>query len=72
MKIKAEHIAPCGLYCGVCGVYYATRENNQKFLERLVTMYQNSFAGMDDLKIDVARKKGLKDAMNARNSPANS
>lgn len=24
-------MAPCGLYCGVCGVYIATRDNNNKF-----------------------------------------
>jgi len=24
-------MAPCGLYCGVCGVYIATRDNNEKF-----------------------------------------
>ncbi len=29
MEINPEHIAPCGFYCGVCGVYYATRDNNQ-------------------------------------------
>ena len=49
MKINPKHIAPCGLYCGVCGVYYATRDNNRKFMERLLNMYKNSFPGMDDL-----------------------
>jgi hypothetical protein len=49
MKINPEHIAPCGLYCGVCGVYYATRDNNQKFMERLLNMYKKSYPGMDDL-----------------------
>ena len=24
-------MAPCGLYCGACGVYIATRDNNDKF-----------------------------------------
>jgi len=24
-------MAPCGLYCGTCGVYIATRDNNEKF-----------------------------------------
>ncbi|MHC4458565.1 MAG: DUF3795 domain-containing protein [Planctomycetota bacterium] len=32
MKINPEHIAPCGLYCGICGVYYATRDNNQNLI----------------------------------------
>lgn len=26
-----ELMAPCGLYCGTCGVYIATRDNNEKF-----------------------------------------
>ena len=31
--------APCGLYCGVCGVYIAHRDGNTKFKERLTTVY---------------------------------
>jgi hypothetical protein len=40
MKIEEKHLAHCGLYCGVCGVYYATRDNNDKFLNKLLAMYQ--------------------------------
>jgi len=36
MKINPDFLAPCGLYCGVCAVLYATRENNVKFKEKLV------------------------------------
>jgi len=25
--MKTELLAPCGLYCGVCGVYMASREH---------------------------------------------
>nr|MDO8084108.1 DUF3795 domain-containing protein [Candidatus Sigynarchaeum springense] len=32
-------LAPCGLYCGVCGVYIATRDNNMKFKEVLGKLY---------------------------------
>ena len=32
-------LAPCGLYCGVCGVYMAHRDDNWKFKERLATVY---------------------------------
>ena len=39
MKVKKELLAPCGLYCGVCGVYIAYRDNNTKFKERLTTVY---------------------------------
>ncbi len=32
-------MAPCGLYCGLCGIYIATRDNNAKFKERLAGIY---------------------------------
>lgn len=34
-----ELLAPCGLYCGVCGVFMAHRDDNQKFKDRLSTVY---------------------------------
>jgi len=39
MLAKKELAAPCGLYCGVCGVYIAHRDNNVKFKERLTSVY---------------------------------
>ncbi|MBW2322735.1 MAG: DUF3795 domain-containing protein [Deltaproteobacteria bacterium] len=39
MTVNQELLAPCGLYCGVCGVYIATNDENQKFKERLSTVY---------------------------------
>ena len=35
--IHKELLAPCGIYCGVCGVYIAHRDDNLKFKERLST-----------------------------------
>jgi hypothetical protein len=32
-------LAPCGLYCGVCGVYIATRDHNEKFKAILGKLY---------------------------------
>ena len=32
-------MAPCGLYCGVCGVYLATRDGNAKFKALLGRLY---------------------------------
>jgi predicted RNA-binding Zn-ribbon protein involved in translation (DUF1610 family) len=32
-------LAPCGLYCGVCGVYIATRDQNDKFKAVLGELY---------------------------------
>ena len=40
--VPGDLLAPCGLYCGVCAVYMATRDNNEKFKERLTTVYNVS------------------------------
>ena len=32
-------MAPCGLYCGACGVYIATRDNNLKFRTVMGKLY---------------------------------
>ena len=32
-------MAPCGLYCGTCGVYIATRDGNEKFKAVLGRLY---------------------------------
>lgn len=32
-------MAPCGLYCGTCGVYIATRDKNEKFRATLGKLY---------------------------------
>jgi hypothetical protein len=36
---KRDLMAPCGLYCGVCGIYIATRDRNQKFKEVMGNLY---------------------------------
>jgi hypothetical protein len=32
-------MAPCGLYCGLCGVYIATRDGNEKFKVIMANLY---------------------------------
>lgn len=32
-------MAPCGLYCGTCGVYIATRDKNEKFRAIMANLY---------------------------------
>lgn len=39
MVVKKELVSPCGLYCGVCGILYAHRDNNTKFKEILAGLY---------------------------------
>ncbi len=39
-EIKNKDLmAPCGLYCGACGVYIATRDNNIKFMTVMANLY---------------------------------
>jgi hypothetical protein len=35
-------MAPCGLYCGTCGVYLATRDDNEKFRTVMGNLYGTS------------------------------
>ena len=46
MEIKKELLAPCGLYCGVCAIMMAHRDNNQKLKERLAPAYGVSPEGI--------------------------
>ena len=39
VEIKKELLAPCGLYCGVCAVYIAHRDNNIKFKNAIIKVY---------------------------------
>lgn len=39
MALNRELLAPCGLYCGVCGIRIAAQEDNQKFKELLAKAY---------------------------------
>ena len=45
MNINPDLVAPCGLYCGVCAVYIAHRDQNQKFKERLLSVYKGEIPG---------------------------
>lgn len=49
MEINRHLLAPCGLYCGVCGIYMAHRDNNAKFKERLTAVYGVS---MEDIRCE--------------------
>ncbi len=40
--MNRELVSPCGLYCGVCGIYYATRHNDMKLKEKLARAYHDT------------------------------
>ena len=49
MKINPEFASPCGLYCGVCAIHIAHRDNNRKFKNRLVNLYKGGIPGKGTL-----------------------
>jgi len=49
MATNPDFISPCGLYCGVCAVYIAHRDNNTKLKERLVSLYKGGTSGKGTL-----------------------
>jgi len=49
MTINPDFVSPCGLYCGVCAIFMAHRDNNQKFKERLAALYRGEMPGKGTL-----------------------
>ena len=66
MKINPDFVSPCGLYCGVCAIYMAHRDNNLKFKERLLELYKGKIPGRGVLP----RLVSVKAARAAPSSPA--
>jgi hypothetical protein len=64
MAINPDFVSPCGLYCGVCAIYMAHRDNNLKFKERLVKLYQGAVSGKgtlpnsEDLSVEDIKCRG--------------
>lgn len=49
VEVKEELLAPCGLYCGVCSIYIAHRDNNEKFKHVLLPVYRAFAKSIDDI-----------------------
>ena len=49
MNYNPDFASPCGLYCGVCAIHIADRDNNEKFKERLVNLYKGGVPGKGTL-----------------------
>ena len=39
MKVNRDQLAPCGLYCGVCGIYYADKHHDERLKAKLGEFY---------------------------------
>ena len=49
VEVKKELLSPCGLWCGVCAIYIAHRDNNMKFKEKLLPVYRAFAKNVDDI-----------------------
>jgi len=58
-KIKKELLAPCGLYCGVCSIYIAHKDNNQKFKQVLLKAYGPFAKKVEDLQCTGCLSDGI-------------
>lgn len=58
MEINPKLLAPCGLYCGVCAVFCATEDNNEKFRELLLGVYKGKLPDSDNLTAEDIRCEG--------------
>ncbi len=58
-EINKALLAPCGLYCGVCAIYIAHRDNNLKFKDRLVNVYKPFSESIDDIQCTGCLSDGI-------------
>lgn len=49
MSFNPAFASPCGLYCGVCAIHIAHRDNNQKLKQALVNLYKGGTPGKGTL-----------------------
>ncbi|MFX1337763.1 MAG: DUF3795 domain-containing protein [Promethearchaeota archaeon] len=59
VDVKKELLAPCGLYCGVCSIYIAHRDNNLKFKEKLMPVYKAFAKTIDDISCTGCLSDGI-------------
>jgi predicted RNA-binding Zn-ribbon protein involved in translation (DUF1610 family) len=64
MTLKMENInkdllAPCGLYCGVCAIFIAHRDNNEKFKKALLPVYKMFAKSIDDIACTGCLSEGI-------------
>ncbi len=64
MQNAQNLIGPCGLHCGVCAIYIAHRDNNEKLKKLLVNLYKGgtpgkgTLPGSENLSVEDIRCKG--------------
>ena len=59
VEVKKELLAPCGLYCGVCSIYIAHRDDNHKFKQVLMKVYKSFVKSVDDISCTGCLSDGI-------------
>ncbi len=59
VNVKKELLAPCGLYCGVCSIYIAHRDNNLKFKKALFPIYKAFAKNIEDISCTGCLSEGI-------------
>ncbi|MFX1315291.1 MAG: DUF3795 domain-containing protein [Promethearchaeota archaeon] len=59
VEVKKELLAPCGLYCGVCSIYIAHRDNNLKFKQVLLPVYKAFAKSVEDISCTGCLSEGI-------------
>ncbi len=49
VKINPAFVSPCGLYCGVCAIHIADRDDNEKLKIKLLALYKGKTPGKGTL-----------------------
>lgn len=59
VEINKDLLAPCGLYCGVCSILIAHKDNNQNFKEKLMKIYKPFVKSIDDIACTGCLSEGV-------------
>jgi len=59
VEVKKELVSPCGLWCGVCSIYIAHKNNNLKFKEKLLPIYRAFAKNVDDIACTGCLSEGV-------------
>ncbi len=58
--IKKELLSPCGLYCGVCRIYQAHKENDLEFKKKILpTLYDYGAKTVEDIACSGCLSNGV-------------
>ena len=59
VEVKEELLAPCGLYCGVCAIYIAHKNNNVRFKQALFPVYKAFAKSVEDISCTGCLSDGI-------------